>query len=176
MTTPQSNVNNALETIHCDVIDSAQLPMALLLEADPNEQTVLAYLKESVCFAAWAQQQIVAACVVTLNGTDLKPVSQSHKGVAEILNVSVWPQWQQQGIGTTLLRYVLDQLPHYGVQRVELGTGTFGHQLTYYQRLGFRVDAIWKDHFTRHYPEPILENGIQHHDMLRLSMVLNTAC
>lgn len=59
-----------------------------------------------------------------------------------------------------------------GVSRVELGTGSFGHQLTYYQRHGFRVDAVVKDHFLIHYPEPLMEYGIQHKDMLRLYLEL----
>lgn len=33
------------------------------------------------------------------------------------------------------------------VRRVELGTGSVGYQLTYYQRHGFRVAAVVKDHF-----------------------------
>lgn len=67
---------------------------------------------------------------------------------------------------------MLTSLAGKGVLRVELGTGSFGHQLTYYQRHGFRVHAVLKDHFLIHYPEPLMEYGIQHKDMLRLSLVL----
>ncbi len=62
--------------------------------------------------------------------------------MAEIFNIAVAPKCQQQGIGSSLLRLVLTSLAGKGVHRVELGTGSFGHQLTYYQRHGFRVDAV----------------------------------
>ena len=139
-------------------IKSSQIPLDLLLEADPSEASISSYLSDSWCFAALDNESVIAVCVV-------KPLSN---GLAEIFNVAVYPHLQGQGIGSYLLKSVLAQLPKKGITRVELGTGTFGYQLTYYQRLGFRVDAIIKDHFLLNYPEPIYENGVQHQDMLRL--------
>ncbi|WP_249344496.1 GNAT family N-acetyltransferase [Marinomonas sp. CT5] len=86
----------------------------------------------------------------------------------EILNMSVWPSHQGKGIGSKLLDFVLSELKKHKVKRVELGTGCFGYQLTYYQRAGFRVDSVVKDYFLDHYSKPIFEQGIQHQDMLRL--------
>ncbi|WP_411065734.1 GNAT family N-acetyltransferase [Vibrio rotiferianus] len=143
-------------------VKSSQIPLDLLLEADPSEASIASHLSDSWCFAALDNGSILAACVV-------KSETQS---LAEIFNVSVYPMLQGQGIGSQLLKSVLSQLPSKGITRVELGTGTFGYQLTYYQRLGFRVDSIIKDHFLLNYPEPIYENGIQHKDMLRLYIQL----
>ncbi|WP_279450312.1 GNAT family N-acetyltransferase [Aeromonas dhakensis] len=142
-----------------------QLPLALLLEADPAEQRIAAYLPGAWGFAALAGNngnEVVGACVAGLVGEQ----------AAEIFNIAVAPNRQQQGIGSGLLRFVLANLAGKGVCRVELGTGSFGHQLTYYQRHGFRVDAVVKDHFLTHYPEPLMEHGIQHKDMLRLYLEL----
>ncbi|MDC5851931.1 GNAT family N-acetyltransferase [Vibrio europaeus] len=139
-----------------------KVPMDLLLEADPSEKSIATYLSDSWCFIALENERMVATCVV-------KPLSNS---IAEIFNVSVLPEYQQKGIGSKLLRYVLAKLSSKGVKRVELGTGTFGYQLTYYQRLGFRVDSVVKNHFVDHYAEPIYESGIQHKDMLRLYIQL----
>lgn len=142
-----------------------QLPLALLLEADPAEQRIAAYLPGAWGFAALAGNngnEVVGACVAGLVGEQ----------TAEIFNIAVAPNRQQQGIGSGLLRFVLTSLAEKGVRRVELGTGSFGHQLTYYQRHGFRVDAVIKDHFLIHYPEPIMEYSIQHKDMLRLYLAL----
>ncbi|CAM3505720.1 GNAT family N-acetyltransferase [Parendozoicomonas haliclonae] len=136
--------------------------MPLLLEADPSEDVVNGYLADSWCFVAKEGADVVAACVV-------QPLATSH---AELMNIAVWPDRQQEGIGSRLLRTVLEVVKAKGIQKLELGTGTFGHQLTFYQRLGFRVDAVIKDHFLDHYLEPIFESGIQHKDMLRLSIVL----
>lgn len=99
----------------------------------------------------------------------VKPQSRT---LAEIYNVSVYPAYQGQGLGSELLTFVLSHLPSKGINRVELGTGTFGYQLIYYQRLGFRVESVVKDYFLRHYSEPIYENGIQHQDSLRLYKLL----
>ncbi|MGL6527709.1 GNAT family N-acetyltransferase [Aeromonas hydrophila] len=144
-------------------MDPNQLPLALLLEADPAEQRIAAYLPGAWGFAALAGNEIVGACVAGLVGGQ----------TAEIFNIAVTSNRQQQGIGSGLLRFVLTSLAGKGVCRVELGTGSFGHQLAYYQRHGFRVDAVAKDHFLIHYPEPLIENGIQHRDMLRLSLALD---
>ncbi len=57
-----------------------------------------------------------------------------------------------------------------GARRLEVGTGTFGYQLTWYQRNGFRVFAVERDFFLANYEEPIYENGIQLKDMLRLAV------
>lgn len=147
-------------------MDPDQLPLALLLEADPAEQRIAAYLPGAWGFAALAgneMNEVVGACVAGLVGEQ----------AAEIFNIAVAPNRQQQGIGSGLLRFVLTNLAGKGVHRVELGTGSFGHQLTYYQLHGFRVDGVIKDHFLIHYPEPLMEQGIQHRDMLRLSLALD---
>lgn len=143
-------------------VKSSQIPLDLLLEADPSEASISSYLLDSWCFAAIDNGRVLAACTV-------KPHTSR---VAEIFNISVYPEFQGQGFGSALLKSVLLQLSSKGINRVELGTGTFGYQLTYYQRLGFRVDSVIKDHFLLNYPEPIFENGIQHKDVLRLYIQL----
>lgn len=143
-------------------VDAGELPMTLQLEADPAEARIAAYLPGAWGFAAKEDDQVVGACVAGLMGEQ----------TAEIFNIAVAPSHQQRGIGSGLLRFVLASLAGKGVRRVELGTGSFGHQLIYYQRHGFRVHAVLKDHFLAHYPEPLMEHGIQHKDMLRLSLEL----
>ncbi|WP_373959544.1 GNAT family N-acetyltransferase [Vibrio gigantis] len=143
-------------------LEPREIPMALLLEADPSENSIESYLDESWCYAAKQDNQVLGVCLVKLIG----------ENVAEIFNVSVSPAHQQRGIGSKVLAFALKQLAQHDVKRVELGTGTFGYQLTYYQRAGFRVDSVIKNHFIDHYPEPIFENGIQHQDMLRLYIEL----
>ncbi|WP_164517547.1 GNAT family N-acetyltransferase [Pseudoalteromonas rubra] len=142
----------------CTEITASQVPLALLLEADPSEHNIRQYMQDAWCYVVKAQRQIVAACVV----------GPKNASCVEIFNVSVLPAFQQLGIGTELLKYVLAELVEKQVIRAELSTGTFGYQLTYYQRLGFRVGCVVKDHFVCHYAEPIIEDGIQHKDALRL--------
>ncbi|KXI24537.1 GNAT family N-acetyltransferase [Photobacterium sanguinicancri] len=142
-----------------------QVLLALLLEADPSEASIKRYLPYAWCFVATENTDIRAACIVA-------PIeyqeTQDTPTVVEIFNVSVHAEYQQQGIGSKLLKFAINSLKEKGVIRVELGTGAFGYQLTYYHRLGFRIDSVLKDHFLDHYTDPIFENGIQHKDMLRL--------
>ena len=160
----KSSVSTSLQSsLIYQAIPADHVPMALLLEADPSEASIARYLEVSQCFAALEGDTVCGVCVVMNKGTKV-----------EIMNVSVWPEQQGRGIGTALLRFTLEQLKQQGVTQVELGTGTFGYQLTYYQRVGFRVVDILKDHFLDNYPKPIIENGIQHKDMLILAISLET--
>lgn len=140
-----------------------EAPLELLLEADPSEENVRRYLAESTCYLAEEDGLAVAICV-------LGPV---RNGRVELFNIAVRPDFQKQGIGTQLLEYVIQQAGRSGAECIELGTGTFGYQLAFYQRAGFRVDSIIKNFFTDNYDEPIFELGIQLRDMLRLVLQLN---
>lgn len=145
-------------------VKSCEIPLDLLLEADPCKTSISSYLLDSWGFIALKNESILGACVVKRKSASL----------AEIHNMAVYPEYQSQGIGTNLLKFVLSQLSCKGIKRVDLGTGTFGYQLTFYQRLGFRVDSVLKDHFLVNYSTPIFENGIQHKDMLRLYVEIDT--
>ncbi len=144
-------------------VESSDLPLSLLLEADPSESRINSYLLNSWCYAAKDENNnIVGACVL----------KEIDKHVIELFNISVHPELQAKGIGAELLQYVIKTIRTTTIERIELGTGAFGHQLTFYQRLGFRVGSVLKDYFIDNYAEPICENGIQHKDMLRLYLNL----
>ncbi len=137
-----------------------ELSLELLLEADPSREKLLSYLPRSLCFAIKVEQHTVGACAVL----------ETSPQVYELMCIAVDPQRQAQGIGTQLLEYVVAHVRGLGAQRLELGTGTFGYQLAFYQRAGFRAVAVDRDYFLRTYHEPIFEDGIQLKDMLRLEV------
>ncbi|AGA90944.1 acetyltransferase [Thioflavicoccus mobilis 8321] len=141
-------------------ITASEAPMDLLLQADPSIKNVKNYLRQSKCFIAKLEDQIVGACVV-------KPIS---KNTHELMNISVDPKYQKTGIGRNLLQYVIIATREAKARRLEVGTGTFGYQLAFYQREGFRVYSIEKNFFLVNYEEPIYEDGIQLKDMLRLML------
>ena len=138
-------------------------PMHLLLEADPSEKCIKDYLRDAWCFVARDQDDIVGVCIA----------KEIKAGISEIFNIAVDPAVQAQGIGKRLLTFTLSCLKDKQFKSVELGTGSFGYQLAFYQRQGFRVESIIKDFFIDHYDEPVFENGIQHKDMLRLACDLS---
>lgn len=137
-----------------------QVPLELLLLADPNEARVRAYLPDCRCFVAWQDEQVLGACTVL----------QKAAGVQELMSIAVCASRQRGGVGSRLLRAVIDAVRDSGARALEVGTGSFGYQLAFYQRQGFRVTAIDRDFFVRHYPQPIYEEGIQLLDMLRLTL------
>jgi len=138
----------------------ADAPMELLLLADPSEDKIRSYLSGSKCFIASSGAVVVGACVVQPRGT----------GTHEVMSIAVHPAYQKSGHGTALLKWVIDFFRSSGARQLEVGTGSFGYQLAFYQRHGFRVTSIDHDFFVKNYPEPIFENGIQLVDMLRLTL------
>ena len=139
-----------------------ELPMDLLLEADPSEKNIKEHLDNSLCYLAKESDEPLGACVL----------NQIDASALELYGIAVWPSRQRQGIGTALLRHVIGEARRKGYERIELGTGTFGYQLAFYQRAGFRVTGIIRDFFIDNHEKPIFEMGIQLKDMLRLSLEL----
>lgn len=132
--------------------------MELLLLADPSENKIRSYLSESKCFVSSINGEVLGACVV-------RP---RDAGAHELMSIAVQHAYQRSGYGSVLLKWVVDFFRESNASQLEVGTGTFGYQLAFYQRHGFRVSSIDHDFFIINYPEPIFENGIQHFDMLRL--------
>ena len=143
-------------------VSSNEVPMNLLLEADPSESKVREYLSDSHCFLAKTSGTILGVFV-------LRPLNHSDY---ELMNIAVTPESQNQGIGTKLLNHAIYSAKELGAKRLEVGTGSVGYQLTFYQKAGFRVSMIEKDFFITNYSEPIFDSGIQLKDMIRLSIDL----
>ena len=141
-------------------VPASEVPMDLLLLADPSVEKINGYLSVSRCFAAYSKGAMAGACVVKLVA----------RNTYELMSIAVAPAQQQNGIGTQLLKYVIEAVGQTGAERLEVGTGTFGHQLAFYQRHGFRVTGVDRDFFIKNYEEPIFEAGIQLKDMLRLTL------
>jgi ribosomal protein S18 acetylase RimI-like enzyme len=142
-------------------ISPSQIPLDLLLLADPFEKRIRRYLPVSRCFAARLDGKVVGACVVM-------PLARNEY---ELMSIAVEPSRQQKGIGTRLLKFAITAIGRSGAERLEVSSGTFGYQLVFYQRQGFRVSGLEKDFFINNYEEPVFEDGIQLRDSLRL--VLN---
>jgi len=94
----------------------------------------------------------------------------------EIKSVAVSEQFQGQGIGTALIRSVLQRAALEGCIEVAAGTATADiGTLRFYQRLGFRMDRIEHDVFTteRGYA-PIEVNGIPVRDRVWFSKIVTS--
>ena len=147
-------------SLQINEVEPADVPMDILLLADPSEEKLRAYLPRSKCFVASRDGVVVGACVV----------QAQEAGAHELMSIAVRPTHQQSGHGSALLKWVIEYFRQAGARRLELGTGSFGYQLAFYQRHGFRLTGIDRDFFVKNYPEPIFEDGIQLFDMLRLTL------
>ncbi len=88
-----------------------KMPMHLLLEADPSEYSIKRYLDTSLCYLALKSDVPVGVCV--LGHTD--------GSTLELYNIAVSPGVQKHGVGTELLRHVIEEARSAGVDRIELG-------------------------------------------------------
>lgn len=156
----ESGASTGKSAMEIREVSHTDAPIELLLEADPSIEKIRAYLPRSRCFVAHLHGIQVGAYVVQCIAPALY----------ELMSIAVSPEHQRKGIGSSLLRHAVATVHDLGARRLELGTGTFGYQLTWYQREGFRVFALERDFFLNNYDEPIYEDGIQLKDMLRLAV------
>ena len=137
--------------------------MSLLLLADPSPDIINSYIHRGSCFVAELDGQAVGVYVMI----DTRPQT------VELVNIAVAEEQQGRGIGKQLVNHAIETARSLGYKIMELGTGnsSFG-QLALYQKCGFRMIGVDPDFFTKHYPEPIYENGLQCRDMIRLMLHL----
>lgn len=130
--------------------------MALLLDADPDEAAVKAYLKAADILVANHNTEVVGIAVLTHQGEGF-----------ELRNIAVHNMHQGKGIAKQLISEIKKLAKSKGAKTLDVGTGNSSlGQLALYQKCGFRLHSIDKNFFANY--EPIFENGIRCIDMVRL--------
>ncbi|HJE19740.1 MAG TPA: GNAT family N-acetyltransferase [Aliicoccus persicus] len=146
----------AIEQVSEEVMD-------LLLVADPSRGQVEGYLVNSTIFVYEDDQEVVGVIVL----------KQHDEDYTEIMNVSVRESHRGRGIAKELMQKSVDYSRELEVSHVDIATANSSiNQLALYQKSGFRITDINKDHFLNHYETPIWENGIQAKDQLVLTYEL----
>jgi len=141
----------------------AEVPMELLLLADPSEHLIREYLQNATVFTAKRNSEVVGALVMV----------STRPRTMEIMNVSVYEAYQNQGIGKQLLLSAIEHARNSMVKTVEIGTGNPGVvQMLLYQKCGFRIVGVEPDYFRKLHKERIMENGIECRDMIRMRLEL----
>ncbi|WP_271004494.1 GNAT family N-acetyltransferase [Listeria seeligeri] len=129
-----------------------QVPLDLLLEADPSEKQIAKYLSKSTVFGLSSKEQTIRfVCLLPLNDNQL-----------EIMNIAVLKSARNKGIGKKLLEKAFEFATLQNFTEIIVKTGNSSiDQLAFYQKNGFRMQQIIPDYFSEHYPEQeITENGI----------------
>lgn len=139
------------------------IPDDLLLLSDPSEEVIAEYIHSSTRFVARLGEKIVGALLLL----------KTRPKTMEIMNVSVYEEYQNQGIGKMLIREAIGYAKENGMKTLEIGTGNPGvTQMMLYQKCGFRIVGVEFDYFRKNHEEKIYENGIECRDMIRMRMEL----
>ena len=141
--------------------DDPRIPKNLLRLADPSDESIEQYLKASRIFLGLLEGKSIAVAAVRV-----------RERKAELLNLAVSEEFQQNGFGSRMLTFVKDTIRLDGINSLEVGTGNSSlGPLSFYQKNGFRIVGIRKNYFQKYHP-PIYENNIRCIDMIVLSISL----
>lgn len=141
--------------------DPENIDRKLLLLAEPEEENIKEYLSKSICHVCSLKEKIIGAIL----SIDTRPRTR------EIINISVYPEYQNQGIGKKLIELSIKKAKEEGIKTMEIGTGNPGVvQMLLYQKCGFRIVGIEFDYFRKNHEERIYENGIECRDMIRMRL------
>lgn len=156
------NTNSSKMTIE-ELQDPKDAPFDLLELADPSRRQIELYLKQGRCFVLKLENQIAGVLVLS----ELTPEK------LEVKNVAISKVHQGKGYGKKMLMLAKEVALDSGYQKLMIATGNSSiGQLALYQKMGFEMVEIVKDHFIKNYPEPIYENGIQCKHQVVLEMKL----
>jgi ribosomal protein S18 acetylase RimI-like enzyme len=144
-------------------ITTGDIPTDLLLLSDPSEEVINEYIHLSTRFIAKIDDKIVGALLLL----------KTRPRTMEIMNVSVYDEYQNKGIGKKLINAAINYSKESKTETLEIGTGNPGViQMMLYQKCGFRIIGVELDYFRRNHKERIIENGIECRDMIRMRMEL----
>jgi ribosomal protein S18 acetylase RimI-like enzyme len=134
----------------------------LLLEADESESVVRAYLNDGELLEIVANGQPVGVALLT----------SPEPGAIEIKNIAIRREYRAQGIGRTAIGCLAARARGRGVDRLLVGTAdSSGRTIAFYLACGFRGVGRIAGFFDT-YPDPVIEEGVQAHDMVRFEMFL----
>ena len=136
----------------------------LLLDADPEEAVVRAYLDLGWLFALYEGDELGGVMLLIEHDPE----------TIEIKNIAVDEKVQNKGYGKQLLEKSKSFGREKGYRTLMVGTGNSSLPvLFFYQKAGFRFRSVIRDFFIDNYREPIFENGLQCTDMLILDQPLD---
>lgn len=142
---------------------NSQLPYSLLLLADETRYAIDKYVFDSNVYVLRdGMDELAVFCLY-----------QIDERILEIKNIAVCSELQGKGIGTLLIKEIVQIGRMQGYKELIVGTADCGvDQIRFYERNGFVKYGIKKDFFIENYEQPIVENGVQLRDMVMLRMDL----
>jgi GNAT superfamily N-acetyltransferase len=134
----------------------------LLLEADESEPVVRSYLHDGDLYRVVGSDGRAVGAVLLVGERD----------AVEIKNIALEDASRGQGLGRATVEAVAELARRSGAVRLLVGTAdSSGSTIAFYRAVGFR-DAGRIAGFFDAYPEPVIEDGVTAHDMIRFEMPL----
>lgn len=144
-------------TIHEAGADEIEALIPILRQAEETESALrwsLANLSDAV-YRMDDDRQLVGAATMQWRGDG-----------CEIMELAIAPERHGQGLGKHLVAWLIAEARWRGKGEMLVGTANSSiDNIAFYQKCGFRMDQIRKDHFA-YYGETHYEDGIQMRDML----------
>jgi ribosomal protein S18 acetylase RimI-like enzyme len=150
--------------VRLERITDREALVPLLLEADESEEVLRTYLREGELYRLMAEREEVGA-VLLMAGEDGLEV--------EIKNIALSQAYRGRGLGRAAIEAIAEHAREAGASRLVVGTAdSSAGTIAFYRRVGFR-DAGRIEGFFDAYPEPVIEDGMVAHDMVRFEMHLD---
>ena len=90
----------------------------------------------------------------------------------EIKNIAIENRYRGRGIGRAAIACLVTRARDCGSDRLLVGTAdSSGRTIEFYHSCGFQETGRIPGFFGA-YPEPVIEDGLQAHDMIRFEMIL----
>jgi ribosomal protein S18 acetylase RimI-like enzyme len=142
--------------------DHREALVPLLLEADESEPVLREYLHRGDLYRILLEGELVGAVLLIPEGSD----------AVEIKNIALAEEHRGLGLGRAAIEAVVERAREGGAARLLVGTADSSlGTIAFYRRVGFRETGRIEGFFDA-YPEPVVEDGIVAHDMVRFEMEL----
>ncbi len=135
--------------------------LSLLLLGDEQESMIDKYLERGEMFALYADDTVVAVCVVT----------DEEEKTLEIKNIAVSHDFQGRGYGKELINFIMSTYKN-SHEILLVGTGDSPLTMPFYKKCGFKESHRIKNFFKDNYDHPIYEAGVELLDMVYFKMNL----
>jgi GNAT superfamily N-acetyltransferase len=147
-------------TIELEPADDRETLVPLLLEADESEAVLRSYLHSGDLYRIFADGQEVGAVLLVPEGDAL-----------EIKNIALLEPRRGEGLGRATIEAIAARARS-RFARVVVGTADASvGTIRFYRAVGFTETGRIRGFFDS-YPEPVVEDGVTAHDMVRFEMRL----
>lgn len=144
--------------------------MPLLLEADESEQVLRSYLNDGELYDLMIVPEPDGPPMSEPAGVVL--LISPQRDELEIKNIALSERSRGRGLGRASIDAIAAHARSRGVRSLQVGTAdTSTGTIAFYLACGFRRSAAVPGFFDT-YPQPVVEDGVQAHDMVRFEMDL----